>query len=207
MSEVVAEPLSSRPAGKRETREALIQAGIAELAAKGLQEPSLDAICARAGYTRGAFYVHFQDREDFVAAVMERVLSGFLDAIIETGSGEHALADTLAGFAGALPGAGRAIQLHRLIEACARSPRTRERWVALVRETALRVAKAVGEAQAGGGVRADVEAEQIAALLVSLALGAVAALESGVPLDPARARDAVLALLSAPPAAKSLREA
>ena len=139
----MAEPLSNRPAGKRETREALIQAGIAELAAKGLQEPSLDAICARAGYTRGAFYVHFEDREDFVAAVMERVLSGFLDAVIDPGSGEHDLADTLAGFAGALPGAGRAIQLHRLIEACARSPRIRERWVALVREATLRVAKAV----------------------------------------------------------------
>jgi AcrR family transcriptional regulator len=203
MWEVMAEPLSNRPAGKRETREALIQAGIAELGAKGLQQPSLDAICARAGYTRGAFYVHFEDREDFVAAVMERVLSDFLDAVIEAGSGGHDLADTLAGFAGALPEAGRAIQLHRLIEACARSPRTRERWAGLLRETTLRLAKAVGEAQAGGGVRADVEAEQIGALLVGLALGAVAAFESGAPFDPARTREALFALLSAPAVARA----
>lgn len=193
---VVAEPLSNRPAGKRETREALIQAGIAELAAKGLQEPSLDAICARAGYTRGAFYVHFEDREDFVAGVMERVMGGFLDAILETGHGELGLAP---------PGAGRAIQLHRLIEACARSPRIRERWVALVREAIERVAKAVGQGQVAESVRGDVEAEQIGTLLVSLALGAVAALESGVPFDPARAHDAVLALLSAPQASTSHR--
>jgi len=211
---MVAEPPSNRPVGKRETREALIQAGMAELAEKGLQEPSLDAICARAGYTRGAFYVHFEDREDFIAAVMERVLGGFLDAIIATGSREHDLAQTVTRFTddvarwrrgdqGALlgfpvPGAARAIQFHRLIEACTLSPRIRERWVALVREAIERVAKAVGEGQVADSVRGDVEAEQIGTLLVSLALGAVAALESGVPFDPAQARDAVLTLLRAP---------
>jgi len=217
----MAEPPSNRPVGKRETREALIQAGMAELAEKGLQEPSLDAICARAGYTRGAFYVHFEDREDFIAAVMERVLGGFLDAIIATGSREHDLAQTVTRFTddvarwrrgdqGALlgfpaPGAGRAIQFHRLLEACTRSPRIRERWVALVREAIERVAKAVGEGQVAESVRGDVEAEQIGTLLVSLALGAIAAVESGVPFDPARARDAVLALLSPPRARASHR--
>ena len=219
----MAAPPSDRPVGKRETREALIQAGIAELAEKGLLEPSLDAICARAGFTRGAFYVHFEDREDFIASVMERVLGGFLDAIIATGSHEHDLAQTVTRFTddvarwkrgdeGALlglplPGAGRAIQFHRLIEACTRSPRIRERWAALVREATLRVAKAVGEGQTAESLRSDVEAEQIGTLLVSLALGAVVALESGVPFDPARARDAVLALLRAPLAPKSVRRA
>src|SRR5262245_31791802 len=92
------EATSARAGGKRETREALILAGIAELAEKGLDEPSLDAICARAGFTRGAFYVHFEDRDDFIAAVMERVLGGLLDAIIATGSREHDLAQTVTRF-------------------------------------------------------------------------------------------------------------
>jgi len=212
---------SDRLVGKRETREALIQAGIAELAEKGLLEPSLDAICARAGFTRGAFYVHFEDREGFIASVMERVLGGFLDAIIATGSQEHDLAQTVTRFTddvarwkrgdpGALlglplPGAGRTIQFHRLIEACTRSPFIQERWAALVREAIERVAKAAGEGQVAGSVRSDIEAEPIGSLLVSLALGAVAALESGVPFDPAAARDAALALLGAPLAPRSSR--
>lgn len=217
----MAAPRRNRPLGKRATREALLQAGIAELAAKGLLEPSLDAICARAGFTRGAFYVHFEDREDFIASVMERVLGGFFDAMIATGSHEHDLAQTVTRFTddvarwrrgkgGALlglplPGAGRTIQFHRLIEACTRSPRIRERWAALVREAIERVAKAVGKEQVADGLRSDVEAEQIGTLLVGLALGAVAALESGVSFDPARARDAVLALLRAQLASKSFR--
>jgi len=197
----MAEPPSDRPIGKRETREALIQAGMAELAEKGLLEPSLDAICARAGFTRGAFYVHFEDREDFIATVMERVLGGFLDAVVPTGSRARDLAQAITRFTDA----GRAIQLHRLIEACTRSPRIRERWVALVREAIERVAKTVLQGQVAVSVRRDVEAEAIGTLLVHLALGSVAALESGVPLDPARARDAVIALLSAPPARASHR--
>ena len=192
---MMAEPPSSRTGGKRETREALIQAGIVELAEKGLEGPSLDAICARAGFTRGAFYVHFEDREDFIAAVMERVLGGFLDAILSTGSHEDDLAQTVTRFTDDVA---RPIQFHRLIEACTRSPRVRERWIALVREAIERVAKAALEGQTAGSVRSDVEAEQIGILLISLGLGAVAAIESGAPFDPLRARDAVLALLSAP---------
>jgi TetR/AcrR family transcriptional repressor of nem operon len=214
MSRIMIESPTPRHVGKRETREALILAGIAELAEQGLAEPSLDAICARAGFTRGAFYVHFEDRDDFIGAVMERVLGGFLDAIIATGNHAHDLAQTVerftddiarlaSGAQGALlglpvPGAGRAIQFHRLIEACTRSARIRERWVALVREAIERVAKAADEGQVAGSVRSDIEAEQLGTLLVALALGAVASLDSGVPFDPARARDAVLALLRPP---------
>ena len=69
----------SRDVAKQETRQALIQAGMAAFSEEGVDMPSLDAICARAGFTRGAFYVHFKDREDFFAAVVEQVLQDFVD--------------------------------------------------------------------------------------------------------------------------------
>ncbi|HKA30465.1 MAG TPA: TetR/AcrR family transcriptional regulator, partial [Candidatus Binatia bacterium] len=75
----------ARELAKQETRDALIAAGLEAFAEHGLDVPSLDAICSRAGFTRGAFYVHFKDRDDFVVAVMEHVLGGFLDAVIATG--------------------------------------------------------------------------------------------------------------------------
>ena len=68
----------SRKLAMAETREALIQAGLAEFAERGFDAPSLDKICARAGFTRGAFYVHFENREDFLVAVMESRLGAFL---------------------------------------------------------------------------------------------------------------------------------
>src|SRR5437762_4284682 len=68
-----------------QTRNALIEAGMAAFAAEGL-DASLDEICARAGYTRGAFYVHFADRDDFLVAVMDRVGTAYLDAVIVSGA-------------------------------------------------------------------------------------------------------------------------
>ena len=84
-----------REQAKQETREALLQAGIRMFSEQGVDLPSLDAICAEAGFTRGAFYVHFKDRDDFLMAVVDRVLNDFVDRVISTDQGSNDLADTL----------------------------------------------------------------------------------------------------------------
>jgi AcrR family transcriptional regulator len=197
----------SREAAKQETRRALLEAGVAEFAERGLDVPSLDAICARAGYTRGAFYVHFRDRTDFVVAVMERVLGAFLDAIIAADDEERGLEQTIRRFTGALvagpallaassPGArGPEFQLHRLLDACARSTRLRDRFAGMLGEAIGRVSKAAAEGQLAGSVRRDVGSAALGTLLVVLSLGAVTAVESGLEIDVEAARDAVLALV------------
>ena len=73
-----------RHVSKQETRQALLQAGLEEMVEHGWGTPSLDTICARAGYTRGAFYVHFENREQFESAVLEWVARSFLDLIVTT---------------------------------------------------------------------------------------------------------------------------
>src|SRR5688572_5329038 len=108
---------TARDLAKQETREALIVAGIAAIASEGIDTPSLDAICARAGYTRGAFYVHFRDRDDFLIAVMEHILQGFIDAIIATGDAALDLRNTIEAYCravdeGAFPLRG-AVPLHQ----------------------------------------------------------------------------------------------
>ena len=73
----------SRDAAKQETREALLQAAMELFRSEGL-DASLDAVCARAGYTRGAFYVHFRDREELISAVIERVGFTLIDTLLGT---------------------------------------------------------------------------------------------------------------------------
>lgn len=211
---------SARERAKAETREALLQAAVAEFSAHGLDAPSLDAICARAGFTRGAFYVHFRDRDELVVAVMERAFGAFLDAIVPTGAEAHDLERTVRRYAdatqgllqlrarnseaGALraragePGASLAtgVPLHRILEACERSPALRARFVALLGDAAERVARTAAAGQRGGAVRGDVSAAAIGPLLVTLALGFLAAIDAGAPVDAPAARDAVLALLA-----------
>jgi AcrR family transcriptional regulator len=198
---------SGRAQAKQETREALIQAGVEAFAAQGLDTPSLDAICARAGFTRGAFYVHFKDRDDFLVAVMEHVLGGFLDAVIATGDQAHDLDHTLDRFTGALtkaarPSGGRApspllgpVQLFRLIEAAARSPAIRAHLVGIIDQAIGRVESAARSGEGSGTVRPDVEPRIGAQLLVVTALGLMGAIELGVPLDLPALRVAVARLL------------
>lgn len=71
----------SRDQTKQETRDALVSAALALFAEEGLDAPSLDAICDRAGFTRGAFYVHFADRDELLVAVMEKVGEAFLQSV------------------------------------------------------------------------------------------------------------------------------
>jgi AcrR family transcriptional regulator len=200
----------SRDLTKRETREALLEAGLAEFAEHGLDMPSLDGICARAGYTRGAFYVHFRDRDDFIVAATEHVLGRLFGAVISTGDQAHDLERTVSRFmgavgaeAGALQSRRRAgplagLQFHRLLEACARSPKIRTRVVLLLQQAAGRLAQAAAAGQAMHTVRRDVDPDQVAMVLVGAAMGLLASVELGLPIDFEAGQATTLALLAMP---------
>jgi AcrR family transcriptional regulator len=176
----------SRDDAKRETREALIAAGVAAFAAEGIDAPSLDSICARAGYTRGAFYVHFKDRDEFLIAVMTTALESFLDAIIATGDAALDLEKTIAMFVaavgqGAFPMTG-GVHFHQFMAACSRSERVRARYVEVLAEAGRRVAVAVREGQGAGTVRTDIDADAVGLMLVALVAGVQGVLEVGFPV-------------------------
>lgn len=200
-----------RAEAKQETREALIAAALAEFAEHGLDAPSLDAISARAGYTRGAFYVHFRDRADLLVAVVEHALTVFMDAIIGPGDGGHDLERTVDRFAAAVASSldtGTAgdrpalplpagVSFARVLEGVMREPRLKSGLTMLLAGAVDRVAAITAEGQAAGDVRPDVEARPAAQLLVLVALGVMVALDVGLPLAPTELRDAVVRLLAA----------
>jgi TetR/AcrR family transcriptional regulator, transcriptional repressor for nem operon len=203
-------PSSPRELAKQETRDALIAAGLEAFAEDGLDVPSLDAICSRAGFTRGAFYVHFKDRDDFVVAVMEHVLGGFLDAVIATGDDAHDLERTIERFVSSVAAAASppahggprvrpvlgGVQLYRLVEAAARSPLIRERLVGILQQAVERVARAAAAGQGRSAVRRDIDPQHGAELLVVAALGLIGAVELGVPLDLREIQRTMAALLN-----------
>jgi AcrR family transcriptional regulator len=178
----------SRAESKQATRKALLEAGLAELIEHGLDVPSLDSICARAGYTRGAFYVHFKDRGDFFVAVLDWILTGVLNAV--TGEhGELSLRDAIDNFGGYLqtgewPMVGKfPFGTHRVAEAIARSPLLRERWCQVYRESVARMAKLVERAQSEGEVRRSLNPQHVAELVITLGIGSMGLLDMGIALS------------------------
>ena len=186
-----------------ETREALLLAGEALFAEQGLDGPSLDAICERAGRTRGAFYVHFADRDEFLAAVMERVGAPYLDAVL--GGGEHAprsLADVAARFIASVASGAYPLtrpggpKPHQLLDACARSPRVRARYVELIAESISRLEHVITLDQREHALRDDVSARAIASALLAAVIGAHTMIELGAPIDLGEGAAALITMLA-----------
>jgi AcrR family transcriptional regulator len=183
-----------------QTREALIDAATELFAAQGLSGPSLDAICAHAGYTRGAFYVHFKTRDDLIVAVTEKVLGGFIDAVIATGESGADLATivqtfSLAAQSGAFPFRGQ-VRPHQILEACTRSPKLHAKYLELLARARARLAATIARGQEAGTVRADVRPDSIAQLLLAAVLGVEVAAELDLPYDAAAVAADVLRLLA-----------
>jgi len=201
---------ATRDDAKQHTRAAIVQAALELFAEQGLDVPSLDAICERAGYTRGAFYVHFKTREDILVAVMDQVGEAFLGSVFEglttasaaptsAAPGGHTRARRLhhavrrfvdAVGSGAYPlmathGKGPLVRPHQLLDACARSPIVRERYRDLVSMSVGVVANLVKEDQDDGEVRKDVDPTTVASIALALIIGAQTMGDLGLSLDPA----------------------
>lgn len=199
-------PGATRRDAKEATRLALVRAAIDLFTLRGFDGPSLDAICARAGYTRGAFYVHFKDRDELIAAAMRHALDHLLDDVIASGDGGDDIERTVMRFVDyALqpqPATGELVGplFHQTLEACRRSEEVRRMFVGVLADAIERVASVADTGQQTARLRADVSPAEIASLLVILALGARVAMEVELPIDVAATRDAALQLLRpAPP--------
>ncbi|AKF11725.1 TetR/AcrR family transcriptional regulator [Sandaracinus amylolyticus] len=191
----------SRAESSAETREALIRAGIELFASEGLDAPSLDAICARAGKTRGAFYVHFPDRDAFLAAVMERVGLPFLDVVLGSDDTPPTLTTVVQRFLVAVASgeypltAKDGVRPHQLLDACARSEPVRARYVALIESSIARLAAIVARGQDEKTLRDDVRPEDAAAILLAAVVGAQTLMELRASVDLGPAAAAMLAML------------
>ena len=185
------------------TREALIAAGLAAFDRDGL-DASLDAICARAKLTRGAFYVHFADRDAFIVAVMRHVIGTFVSGLAllpsgDTGGIARAIELFVAAADARAPAVtgGSGLRLQHLLEACRRSATIGGAYRELLVGARDRLADAIAVDQAASParVRRDVDARALADLMIVTALGFAARHELELELDVAAAARALLALL------------
>jgi TetR/AcrR family transcriptional repressor of nem operon len=190
-----------RQVAKRETREALMRAGMSLFSEEGVDVPSLDAICARAGFTRGAFYVHFRNRDDFLAAVIDRVLTDFVDTVTARSEGGRDLVDTVDRFLtlaaqGKVPlVAHQRLVMHLMIGGAHRADKMRARFKVLLEVALTRMAVAAEAGQAGGAVRSKVAPDLVAIWLAAAALGLTTLLHLGIEVDFARVQKSARELL------------
>ncbi|MFI5298941.1 MAG: TetR/AcrR family transcriptional regulator [Polyangiales bacterium] len=190
---------STRQQTKEQTRARLIEAGLRLFAERGLDGPSLDAICERAGFTRGAFYVHFRDRDDFLVHAIGEAGGALIERLVgdDTRDLPTATARLMTAIADGsyplVPGGG--VPFHLLVDACMRSPKLRARYVELIAESVERLRGLLRRGKKDGLVSDAIDARATATLLMATLLGVQTMLELGAPIELPKLISATLALV------------
>lgn len=73
-------PLTPR---RKATRQKVLDAAAQVFAELGMDNASVEAICERAGFTRGAFYSNFDSKDDLVIQLADRVARARVDSVRE----------------------------------------------------------------------------------------------------------------------------
>jgi TetR/AcrR family transcriptional repressor of nem operon len=67
----------------RSTREAILEAATRLMHVQGYQNTSLDDVLRESGVGKGNFYYHFRSKEDLGYAILDQIVSGFLERTLE----------------------------------------------------------------------------------------------------------------------------
>jgi len=203
--------MTTRAELKQRTREALLYAALEEFAEHGLDGPSLDQICARAGKTRGAFYVHFADREALIIAVVERILAEYLDALVIASAQADGLVAAIELFADLLLQASRGdapdlgefavlgtVHFRFVLEAGARIPGASEVFGRVIHAGIQMLAPTIQQGQAAGSVRSDLPPADIGHLTITILLGVLVLQQGKIEARVENVRDTLIRLLELP---------
>ena len=74
---------TSRPRDGRSTREAIIEAATRLMHVGGYQNTSLDDVLSESGAGKGNFYYHFRSKEDLGFAILDQLVSRFVERTLE----------------------------------------------------------------------------------------------------------------------------
>ena len=163
------------------TRAALIASARHVFATRGFEGASLDEIADAAGYTRGAIYRHFTNKEDLFFAVSDSINTELLDAFAEELDleGISALDDNrqvAATWMKALAGNKEIWALNVELSLYEyRNPAVQERSAAQRRQNRATVAAFMEHYVAEQGITLKIPAETIAAILLNASDGFVQA--------------------------------
>ena len=180
--------ISKRSLAKQASRTAILNSAETLFGLHGLDGSSLDDICAHAGYTRGAFYGHFKDRDDLIAAVMAHMRQRTLDALA-LGSPDEDIPTLIMRFIAAMSSGvypftrHGGIRPYQLLDACARSPAIQAEYVESINQSFKRLDVIIKGNQARQQLRDDIPAESLGRLFVAMIIGIHTLYDLEVPLD------------------------
>jgi AcrR family transcriptional regulator len=177
-----AEATPARPRTQAERRETaqrrIVDAAIAIVASRGLDELTLAEAGEAAGYSRGLAAHYFGSREALIAQIAEQIVARYRLALRATAAGRAGLAGVLANIRTYIDGARQAPKiaraLHIVLGAAISKPALAPAIAKLNREVTRSLAEQIAVGIARGEIGKDVDPEAQAALILAGLRGVVA---------------------------------
>ncbi len=159
------------------SRKHLMAAAIDCFARLGYQGTSIDRIARHAGVTKGALYYHFRDKEELLFEAVSDRVGGFEQHVLaEVGPSIDTIAALRrvidACFFHATVSNHRRFIITLMIEALDTNPQLSAKFQRILRRMRAFLAEVVRRGQEAGTVRAELDAEQTAALVAGAIMGA-----------------------------------
>jgi AcrR family transcriptional regulator len=120
-------------ARRQATRDRVLEAASAVFAERGFHGASVEDICERAGFTRGAFYSNFASKDDLVLELSSRQAGTLVERIRTAAAREDASAEEL---------------LRDVFAALSDDARRKDRWLVLTTEFTLHAIREPGARRA-----------------------------------------------------------
>jgi AcrR family transcriptional regulator len=163
------------------TRDALIEAAAQVFTRRGFHAASLDEIAEAAGFTRGAIYKNFADKEDLFFAVFDRSIEKNLAAFADRMDSNDAIADLDAAALADIWKSVRGRDLDNyMLELefrlyAMRNPEVRERYVTHQRAMRDLIVRFTEERVEEAGFKLAIRAEEVAIIVEAASEGFLAA--------------------------------
>ncbi|MGO4598088.1 TetR/AcrR family transcriptional regulator [Terrabacter sp. 2RAF25] len=142
------EPGARRITARRQaTRDRVLEAASEVFAERGFHGASVEDICDRAGFTRGAFYSNFSSKDDLVLELSRRHSEALVERIRAASRQEHARAEDV---------------LQAVFAALADDTRGKEQWLVLTTEFTLHAIRDAGARRAWAAQQRRVRDELVA---------------------------------------------
>ena len=163
---------------RQETRRRLIEAALLVFAHQGFERATVDEIVREAGFSKGAFYVHFESKEDLFWEMLEERISRQQEAFRQAVDESRPLAENVRTI---LTGVFQLVRDDPLwsslfVEFAAhatRNEKVRERLAAMYDRWRALIVEMLNAGREAGRVQKEIDPQFIASLLIAVVEGSV----------------------------------
>jgi TetR/AcrR family fatty acid metabolism transcriptional regulator len=172
-----AEPVPKRRR-REETRRRLMESALGVFARNGYERATVDEIVRDAGFSKGAFYVHFDAKEDIFWAMLDERINRQLEAFREAVNAEVPVAENLKMIFNSIFALNREDPLWSALfmefaAHASRDKKVREQLAEMYRSWRDFAVEALNAGQEAGLVRRDIDVEFAASLLIAIVEGTI----------------------------------